>query len=316
MTKKLPEVIQISKVELEKGNLVAIPTETVYGLAANGLNTSAVIKIFEAKNRPYFDPLILHTNSIEKAKLLVKEFPEKAIVLAEKFWPGPLTILLPKSDIVPDIVTSGLTHIAIRIPSHPLTLQLLESIDFPLAAPSANPFGYVSPTCTEHVRAQLDDKVNYILDGGPCKIGIESTIIGFENGETIIHRLGGLEIEEIENIIGKVKINLNSSGDPKAPGQLKSHYATRTKIISGNIENLMKENRNKNFGIISFQNEYSSINNIVLSRDGNIREAAKNLFSAMRQMDEKKLELILIEIFPEEFLGRAINDRIKRACAD
>ncbi|MFN6039432.1 MAG: L-threonylcarbamoyladenylate synthase [Bacteroidota bacterium] len=315
MRNPLPENIQISKAELERGNLVAIPTETVYGLAANGLDTSAVIKIFEAKNRPYFDPLILHTNSIQKVKLLVKEFPEKAMMLAEKFWPGPLTILLPKSDIIPDIVTSGLPHVAIRIPAHPLTLQLLESVDFPLAAPSANPFGYVSPTTADHVRAQLHGKLNYILDGGPCKIGLESTIVGFEKDEVIIQRLGGLEIEEIEKAIGNVIIRINSSGDPKAPGQLKSHYATKTKIISGNIETLLDQNLNKNFGVISFRKKYSSKNNIVLSDEGNLSEAAQNLFSAMREMDEKKLELIIIEVFPNEFLGRAINDRIRRASA-
>ncbi|MFN5460240.1 MAG: L-threonylcarbamoyladenylate synthase [Bacteroidota bacterium] len=305
--------IFIAKSELEKGNLVAVPTETVYGLAANGLNTSSVIKIFEAKNRPFFDPLILHTNSIEKIKKLIEFFPENAMLLAEKFWPGPMTLLLPKSEIVPDIVTSGLPNVAVRIPSHPLTLQLLESLEFPLAAPSANPFGYVSPTCAEHVRAQLGEKVNYILDGGVCEVGIESTIIGFENDEIVIYRVGGLAVEEVEKLVGKVKICLNVSSDPKAPGQLKTHYAPRKNLLVGNIENLLMYNNEKKCGIISFQKKYQNENNIVLSEQGDLKEAAQKLFSSMRKMDEYDIDIILAEKLPDEFLGRAINDRLERA---
>ena len=305
--------ISTARRELEKGNLVAIPTETVYGLAANGLDTSAVLKIFEAKNRPFFDPLIIHTHSLDKVDGLVKHIPEKAKVLAEKFWPGPITLLLPKRDFIPDLVTSGLPLVAIRIPNHQLTLKLLESLDFPLAAPSANPFGYVSPTTAEHVSAQLHDKVSYILNGGPCSVGLESTIVSFEENKVYVHRLGGLQIEEIEKIAGEVQFILNTSSNPKAPGSLKSHYATKTKIVVGEIEELLEIYKNNNSGVISFQKTYTLKNNRVLSPQGNLSEAAKNLFSAMREMDKMKLDVIITEKFPDEFLGRAINDRIKRA---
>jgi L-threonylcarbamoyladenylate synthase len=171
---------------LREGKLVAIPTETVYGLAANAFNQDAVVSIYEAKNRPFFDPLIIHTDSVDKAKNFVSFFPEKAKRLADVFWPGPLTLLLPRSNEVPDVVTSGLDNVAIRVPDHELTLKLLEQLDFPLAAPSANPFGYVSPTEPEHVQKQLGNKIPYILDGGKCKVGIESTIIGFDGEDTMV----------------------------------------------------------------------------------------------------------------------------------
>src|ERR1035437_8374682 len=201
--------IEKAKQILQEGGLVAIPTETVYGLAANALNKDAVFKIIEAKNRPHFDPLIIHTDSIEKVKLHVSDFPQWAQQLANAFWPGPLTLLLPKKNSIPDLVTSGLPQVAVRIPNHPLTLQLLKSLDFPLAAPSANPFGYVSPTNAEHVAAQLQGSVDYILDGGPCDVGIESTIVGFEDGKITIYRLGGLAIEDIEKLVGKVQVKIN-----------------------------------------------------------------------------------------------------------
>lgn len=298
---------------LVNGGLVAIPTETVYGLAANALDKKAVLRIFETKNRPFFDPLIIHTNSIEKVKLFIAEMPEKAMLLAQSFWPGPLTLLLPKSAIIPDLVTSGLDRVAVRIPDHLLTLQLLESIDFPLAAPSANPFGYVSPTTAKHVQAQLGDKLPYILDGGDCAVGIESTIVGFENGETVVYRLGGLAVEEIERIAGQVKFQVNHSSDPKAPGQLKSHYAPRKPLIVGDVEKLIAENSVKHIGVISFRKAYPVAVNKILSPGGSLEEAAHGLFSAIRELDEADVELILAEKFPETFLGRAINDRLQRA---
>lgn len=306
--------INKAKSILERGGLVAIPTETVYGLAANGFNEKAVIRIFEAKNRPFFDPLILHTDSVEKARSFVKEIPAAALKLAEKFWPGPLTLLLPKKEIVPDLVTSGLPDVAVRIPDHPLTLQLLSQLDFPLAAPSANPFGYVSPTTAEHVEKQLGDKVDYILDGGTCSVGIESTIVGFENGETVIFRLGGLAVEEIEQSIGKVTLRVNKSGDPKAPGQLKSHYSPLKPLYVGDVNELKRQHEGKKSGVISFYKMYEG-NNIVLSEKKDLYEAAHNLFSALRKMDESEAEVIFAEKFPDEFLGRAINDRLERAAA-
>jgi L-threonylcarbamoyladenylate synthase len=307
--------IEKAKQILQEGNLVAIPTETVYGLAANALDKDAVLRIFEAKNRPHFDPLIVHTDSLEKVKKYVSDFPQWAQQLAKAFWPGPLTLLLPKNALIPDLVTSGLPQVAIRIPNHPLTLNLLKSLDFPLAAPSANPFGYVSPTTAKHVTAQLEGKVGYILDGGSCEVGIESTIVGFEEGKITVYRLGGLAIEEIEKIVGKVELKINQSSNPKAPGMLKSHYAPKKPLFIGNIGLFLKENTGKKVGIISFSKRYGTDEAIlkILSPGGDLKEAAHNLFSALRDLDESDADVIVAEKLSDSFLGRAINDRLQRA---
>ncbi len=310
--------IEQAKHLLNGGNLVAIPTETVYGLAGNALNPEAVALIFETKNRPAFDPLILHTFSIARVEDFVISFPEKLKILADNFWPGPLTLLLPRKPIVPDLVTSGLDRVAVRVPNHPLTLALLESLDFPLAAPSANPFGYISPTKPEHVEAQLGEKISYILDGGACEVGLESTIVGLEKEEIVIYRLGGLEISEIEKLVGPVKIKDHSSSNPQAPGLLESHYAPRKAFILGDLKSLVEAYREKkiDFSVLSFSAffpEISTENQIALSPERNLHEAAKNLFSAMRKLDEGKSSVILAEILPDEGLGRAINDRLRRA---
>lgn len=310
--------IDKAKSLLKGGGLVAIPTETVYGLAGNALNPESVALIFETKNRPSFDPLILHTSSIDRVEEFVSDFPEKLKILAENFWPGPLTLLLPRKPIVPDLVTSGLDRVAVRVPKHPLALTLLESLDFPLAAPSANPFGYISPTKPEHVEAQLGEKISYILDGGDCEVGLESTIVGLKEDEIVIYRLGGLEISEIEKFVGPVKIIDLSSSNPSAPGQLESHYAPRKPFVLGQLKSLVKENLDKktDFSVLSFSDffpEISPENQIALSAERSFHEAAKNLFSAMRKLDEGNSSVILAELLPNEGLGRAINDRLKRA---
>jgi L-threonylcarbamoyladenylate synthase len=307
--------IEKAKQIIQQGGLVAIPTETVYGLAANALDETAILKIFEAKNRPHFDPLIIHANSIEKVKQYVNSLPEWAEQLAHAFWPGALTLLLPKKDIVPDLVTSGLPQVAVRIPNHPLTLQLLNSINFPLAAPSANPFGYVSPTTAAHVAAQLQDKVDYILDGGTCEVGIESTIVGFEENKITVYRLGGLTIEDIEKVVGKVDIKINQSSNPQAPGMLKSHYAPLKPLFIDDIDAFIKNNPDKRIGIISFNATYPIESKYlkVLSAKSDLKEAAHNLFAAIRELDASDAEVIVAEKFPETFLGKAINDRLERA---
>ena len=307
--------IEKAKQILQQGGLVAIPTETVYGLAANGIDANAVLKIFEAKNRPHFDPLILHTNSMDKVKNYVSTFPAWAKQLANVFWPGPLTLLLPKKNNVPDIVTSGLAQVAMRIPNHALTLQLLSSINFPLAAPSANPFGYVSPTKAAHVAAQLQDKVDYILDGGDCSVGIESTIVGFEEDGITVYRLGGLAIEDIESVVGKVMVKINQSSNPKAPGMLKSHYAPTKSLYIGNAEDFIKIHAGKKIGVISFTTAYDIDKTYlkILSPTGDLIEAARNLFAAIRELDASDVELIVAEKLPETLLGKAINDRLRRA---
>ncbi|WP_305952544.1 L-threonylcarbamoyladenylate synthase [Emticicia oligotrophica] len=300
---------------LKAGEVIGLPTETVYGLAGNAYNSESITKIFTVKNRPTFDPLIVHTSSIERACEFVKEIPEQAQLLAKHFMPGPLTLLLPKKEVISDLVTSGLETVAVRIPSHPLALDLLKKLDFPLAAPSANPFGYISPTSAQHVDNQLGDKIKYILDGGECKVGIESSIIGFFDGEIVVLRKGGLAIEEIEAVVGKVRIEEHSSSNPKAPGMLKSHYAPRTRLlITCNL--LLVEEDTSKIGYLGFEKFSPNIpleNQLLLSPSGDLSEAAQKLFANMRLLDARGFDKIYTELLPEKGLGRAINDRIKRA---
>lgn len=303
---------------LEEGKLVAIPTETVYGLAANALNETAVVSIFEAKQRPFFDPLIIHVHALEAVYRYVNGFDERLLRLATAFWPGPLTLLLPKKEIIPGIVTSGLNQVAVRVPNHPLTLELLQKLDFPLAAPSANPFGYVSPTEAGHVNKNLGDKVAYILDGGSCQVGLESTIVGIEDNQVCIYRLGGLAVEDIEALVGKVNLKINNSSNPKAPGQLKSHYAPVKPFFTDNLAERIITNGDKKIALICFGNcPYSGDNLLLynLSKNADIKEAAVNIFRFLREADESVAEFVLCEKVPDVGLGRAINDRISRAAA-
>lgn len=305
---------------LKAANLVAIPTETVYGLAGNALDPVSVTKIFETKNRPSFDPLIVHVADVDQVARYTREFPEELRKLADVFWPGPLTLLLPKKDVVPDLVTSGLDTVAVRVPSHPVTRALLKALDFPLAAPSANPFGYISPTQASHVQDQLGDKIAYILDGGDCSVGLESTIVGLEQGQLIVYRLGGVSVSAIEEVVGPVLILPQSSSNPKSPGMLKSHYAPRTPIVLGDLEQLMEEYRRRGelFALLSFTKDYQEVDadkKVVLSPGGDFGEAARNLFSGMRFLDKAGVSVILAEELPEKNLGKAINDRLRRAAA-
>lgn len=298
--------------------LVAIPTETVYGLGANALSPAAVSKIFAAKNRPSFDPLIVHTDRWERVGDWVKDIPDLAHTLATHFMPGPLTLLLPRKEVIPDLVTAGLPKVGIRLPSHPMTQSLLAKLDFPVAAPSANPFGYISPTTAQHVADQLGDKVSYILDGGPCIVGVESTIISFEEDRAIVLRKGGVPVEAIEELIGPISVKAHSSSNPQAPGMLKSHYAPKVPFLLGDLNNLLEQQKGKKVGILSFQekrNHDNIVHQIILSPGGDLAEAAQGLFAAMRRMDQMDLDVILAEYFPDRGLGRAINDRLSRAAA-
>ncbi len=304
---------------LEQGELVGIPTETVYGLAGNALDENAVVKIFTVKDRPRFDPLIVHVASLAQARQLVESFPDKAEKLATQFWPGPITFLLKKKGVIPDLVTSGMDTVGIRCPDHALTQALLQSLSFPLAAPSANPFGYVSPTHPDHVNAQLGDRIKYILDGGACRVGIESTIIGFENEIPTIFRLGGLSVEDIEKTIGPVDLQLNTSSDPKSPGQLKSHYSPRKKVVWGVLAELVERYSALKIGVLAFKAQVDGVeleNQLVLSPTGSLEEAAKHLFGNLRVLDKKNIDIILAEEVPDIGLGKAINDRLRRAAAE
>lgn len=299
---------------IQEGGLVAFPTETVYGLGADALNPYAVAEIFEVKNRPQFDPLIVHVADMRQADILVQKFPDKALKLVEKFWPGPLTVVLPKSPMVPDIVTSSMPTVAIRVPNHPMALELIRESGRPIAAPSANLFGAVSPTTAEHVRKSLGKKVQMILDGGPCGVGVESTIVSFMEKEPMLLRPGGVPLEEIQNLIGQVRVQTTAAEKPLAPGQLPQHYAPRTPLVlDASLENLPE---GKKIGLLAFQEPrdptpFTAVE--ILSKSGDLREAAANLFAAMRRLDESGLDLIVAHPVPHEGLGRAINDRLYKA---
>lgn len=307
--------IDKAKKLLMEGSLVAIPTETVYGLAGNALNPSSVAKIFSVKRRPHFDPLIIHVPSQEHLPKYCSSIPDAAAKLAEHFWPGPLALLLPKKSIIPDLVTSGLPTVAVRCPAHDLTRSLLSAIDFPLAAPSANPFGYVSPTTAAHVNEQLGNDIEYILNGGPCNVGIESTIVGFEDDQPVIYRLGGLAVEQIEGVVGKVRIEPHSTSNPKAPGQLKSHYAPSKQVVFGTMEELLQRYPAHDSGLLTFEKDFNSPYQFILSPKGSLEEAAANLFAALRAFDKMPIEIILAERVPDTGIGKAINDRLRRAAA-
>jgi L-threonylcarbamoyladenylate synthase len=298
---------------LEAGELVAIPTETVYGLAANALDEAAVLQVFEAKQRPAFDPLIVHVHGLEQVREVVRELPPEAEALMRRFWPGPLTLVLPKQPRIPDLVTSGLDTVGVRMPAHPLTLELLRTLPFPLAAPSANPFGYVSPTTAQHVMDQLGARIPYILDGGACTVGVESTIIGMEEGQWVLYRPGGVPVEAIEEVIGTVRPQVKQVL-PVAPGMLESHYAPRKPVFIGDIAALLQAHPGRG-GVISFTRDHGAWRNEVLSPTGDLSEAARQLFAALRRLDASEADVILAEVFPNDGLGRAINDRLKRAAA-
>jgi L-threonylcarbamoyladenylate synthase len=300
---------------LLRNEVVAIPTETVYGLAGNALNENAISKIFEAKNRPHFDPLIVHVASVSEVSNYVEEIPELALNLMEHFWPGALTVLLPKKTCIPNLTTSGLNEVGIRIPNHPITLELLRSLPFPLAAPSANPFGYISPTSAKHVEDQLGTKIPYILDGGDCAVGIESTVLRVLHNEIEILRLGGISVEELQPFTSNIHIQQHSTSSPASPGMLTSHYAPRKPVYVGNIQELLLEFASQKIGVLSFKEDFQMEVQRILSRTGNFVEAAANFFSYMRELDEMNVDVILAEFLPNENLGRAINDKLMRASA-
>jgi L-threonylcarbamoyladenylate synthase len=315
-TTEIGKDISRAAVLLKDKEVIGIPTETVYGLAGNALDEVAVVKIFTVKDRPVYDPLIVHVAGIEQAKDLVEEWPSWAQRLAEKFWPGPLTLLLKKKSVISDLVTSGLPRVGIRVPQHPLSLALLQQLDFPLAAPSANPFGYISPTTAEHVMKQLSGKIPYILDGGNCSIGLESTIVGEdESGALVLYRPGGLSQQVLEEVCGCKLLIRQSSSRPEAPGLLLQHYAPRKKLLLYDESVAMQQG--KEAGGIFFSEKKPGIpeeNQLILSPTGDTREAASHLFAFLRAMDERSdLKIIFTAFVPETGLGYAINDRLSRA---
>ncbi len=295
--------------------LVAFATETVYGLGANAFSPWAVARIFEVKNRPRFDPLIVHIADQSWLSRLVTEVPPAAQELADHFWPGPLTLVLPKTGAVPDIVTAGLPTVAVRIPDHPQALELLHTANLPIAAPSANPFGQLSPTRAEHVAEQLGDHIDCILNGGPCRVGVESTVLGFRDNKPVLLRPGGITLEAIEQLVGPTQFPTPSDeAAPHAPGMLPSHYAPRTPLqVAENPHDIPTGKRVGLLTLTSVANAESFAAIEVLSPTANLTEAAANFFTALRRLDTQSLELIVALPLPNTGLGRALNDRLQRA---
>lgn len=291
---------------LRAGGLVAFPTETVYGLGADATDADAVAGIFEAKNRPSFNPLIVHVPDLDAARRIAA-FDARAERLAGTFWPGPLTLVLPLKPgaPVPPIVTAGQGSVALRIPAHPVAQALLKAAGRPLAAPSANPSGKVSPTTADHVLAGLGGRIDAVLDGGPCEVGLESTIVGLADGARLL-RPGGLPAEAIEECLGAPLAAPRPAHAPEAPGMLASHYAPAAAV------RLDVDRPESGETLLGFGPVASDLN---LSPTGDLREAAANLFAHLRTLDERGTARIAVSPIPETGLGRAINDRLRRAAA-
>ena len=305
---------------LQNEDLVAIPTETVYGLAGNIFSEKAVRKIFAVKQRPLYNPLIVHLYSPHQLPEITTELPPKAQMLAEAFWPGPLTLILPKKDNIPNLITAGKNTVAVRIPNHPVTLELLSKLSFPLAAPSANPFNRISPTSSAHVEAYFGDQIPMILEGGECQAGIESTIIGFDGDHPVIYRLGSISKEHIEAVVGKIEVRNKKETAPDAPGMLAKHYAPRTQtILVDDLDRIAEIIANKRAGLLVLKHEddadgFAHIEE--LSPTADLTEATANLYMSLHKLDSLNLDLIVAVRMPERGLGRSINDRLERAASN
>ncbi len=287
----------------------------MYGLGADALNPRAVAKIYEAKSRPRFDPLIVHVASREEVLRLVEEVPEEARILMERFWPGPLTLVLPRRDTVPPITTAGLPTVAVRMPAHPVALKLIRYSGVPIAAPSANPFGYVSPTTARQVAETLGDRVDVILDAGRTRIGVESTIVMLTEGEAYLLRPGGLPVEEIERAIGK-EVRPYSGGEVLSPGTLKRHYSPRTRlVILKSWEDYYRLRGRYRRVLLLLPSPAYGVEGEVrfLSESGDLGEVAANLFSILYEADRSGYDVIAVMPVPEEGLGRAIMNRLRKA---
>ncbi len=309
---------------LKRDKVVAIPTETVYGLAANAFSETAVSQVFKTKGRPSYNPLIVHIADYERLTDLVSSFPENAKILADKFWPGPLTLLLPKRDSVSDQITAGKPTVAIRMPSHPIAQDLLKKIDFPLVAPSANRFKHISPTKPSHVFDSLGAEVP-IIDGGECKLGLESTIVGFEDhGRPVVYRQGTISLESLQEVLPETYLlqqRSNAEESIVAPGMVKRHYAPNTPLrIVDSIEKHLEEFGSENkIGVIypaQTKPHQLAAQTIALSRGGDLNEIAEKLYAAFHHLDKQNLDYLIIERFENIGLGRTLNDKITRASSE
>jgi L-threonylcarbamoyladenylate synthase len=321
---------------LRQGEIVAFPTETVYGLGANAIDPVAVKKIFFAKGRPNDNPLIVHVADVAQLVPLVREVSEKAQALMNKFWPGPLTLILPKSPLVPEEVTAGLPTVAVRMPGHPVALALIKEAGVPIAAPSANISGLPSPTEGKHVLADLDGKVPLIIDGGETKVGLESTVVDVTVEPPLILRPGGITLEEIENIIGQAAFDpgLSQNEPPRSPGMKYTHYSPRADVIiveglehemAGKVISAFRKlaGEGKKVALLLSEETGREIQGRVtpcyfeiLGSKNNLYLVAHRLFSSLRQSDRHGADIVLIESFPDQGVGAAVMNRIRKAAGN
>ena len=300
---------------LREGEVVAIPTETVYGLAGNAFEPKALAKIFAAKERPTFDPLIVHIADIDQLADIAKDIPDEAYKLAEAYWPGPMTIILPKKDCIPDLCTSGLPSVAVRFPSHPVAQAIIKESGLPLAAPSANLFKHVSPTTAEHVAAQIADRIAGIVDGGACSVGVESSIISLAGETPTVLRPGAITPEMFSKVIGSVAVKESTSKPGQAmqaPGQCDTHYRPSVPLFFGNVP--AGHALPARTARIAFGDTPGPIPPTVnLSESGDMTEATSKLYAYMHDLDTPDYDLILVDPIPNTGIGMALNDRLKRA---
>ena len=303
---------------IKQGGLVAFPTETVYGLGGNSLDPRSVAKIFEAKKRPSFDPLITHIADLETLEKIARISDKKIFRVIEELWPGALTLIVPKGDIIPDLVTSGLDTMAVRMPDHPTALELIRLSTGAVAAPSANPFGYLSPTTAQHVEDGLGDRIDMVIDGGTCRVGVESTVLDMTRDVPTVLRPGGIGVETLREVLGDVEVLDRTSKTPKAPGQLPMHYSPRKPlhIVASAEEALAAAGPGRSVGFLSFNgqgdlNRFAAVE--VLSSRGDTLEAASQLFMALHRLDESGVDVIYAEEVPRQGVGAAVMDRIYKA---
>lgn len=315
-----PENITLAAQALQRGELVAFPTETVYGLGADATNDSAVQKIFEVKNRPTLNPLIVHVASFSEIETVANIAGIDALEKLKRFWPGPLSVVLPKAAQISSLACAGLDSVAVRIPDHPVALRLIQEAGTPLAAPSANRSSYVSPTTAQHVEDGLGSRIAMVLDGGSCKIGLESTIVSLIGERPLLLRPGAVTFEELKRVLPSIEVSRSplNPEQPLSPGLLREHYAPATPIALK--EKTDPANYPKRVGLIAFKSsdsrreyDYSAVT--VLSREGDLSEIAAKLFAAIREQDALGLDLIVVDSCSEAGLGRAIMDRLLRATA-
>ncbi|MGC2209136.1 MAG: L-threonylcarbamoyladenylate synthase [Candidatus Korobacteraceae bacterium] len=321
-----PALLQAAEI-LRAGGLVAFPTETVYGLGANALDAAAVEKIFAAKQRPHWDPVIVHVADVAAARALTTSWPDSAARLAEVFWPGPLTMLLPRSPAIPDLCTAGRANVGLRLPAHPVARALIAAAGVPVAAPSANIFGHISPTTAEHVLADLDGRIDAVLDAGGCAVGVESTVLDPVSTPPLIYRPGGVTAEQLKYVLGNVEMALRTVSDEvprealESPGFGIRHYAPRARVVlvasEGELMQVLKrETRHNTVGVLLPFEWRSPLVAVTVVRWGSWSEPqqlARDLYAQLRVLDDQGVEVIVCSMPPAEGIGMAIRDRLRKA---